>query len=206
MGERVRTFIAIELDPEARAFVASQQERLRGAGPPSARSRSADSDVRWVRPDLIHLTLAFLGNVAAESLGEGAAAVREAAGAAAPFTMRLEGAGQFPPHGAPRIVWLGVAEPTGALGRLQAAVAAATAPWAEKVEDRAYTPHLTLGRAKGGGDGGRLGEALAAMASDEGPTQDVSEVVVFRSDLDREGPTYAVMARVPLTAKDAGGD
>ena len=188
MAETVRTFIAIELSPEARRFVGECQDRLRRAG----------GDVRWVRPDRIHLTRVVLGGVPAEALADLEAAVREAAGKSAPFTVRMAGAGQFPPRGAPRVVWVGVSEPTGALGRLQASIAEATAAFAEKVEDRAYAPHLTVGRVKGGRDLGRLSEAIAAMAAEEGPTIEACEVVVFRSDLAPEGPTYTPVARVAL--------
>jgi len=189
MAETVRTFIAIELSPEARRFVGECQDRLRRAG----------GDVRWVRPDRIHLTLVFLGGVPAEALADLEATVREAVRGSAPFTVRLAGAGQFPPRpGGPRVVWVGVAEPTGALGRLQASIAEATAAFAEKVEDRAYAPHLTVGRVKGGRDLGRLSEAVAAMAAEEGPAIEACEVVVFRSDLAPEGPTYTPVARVAL--------
>ena len=136
MAETVRTFIAIELSAEARRFVGECQERLRGVG----------GNVRWARPNLIHLTLVFLGGVPADSLGDVEEAVREAAGGAGPMTLQVAGAGQFPPRGAPRVIWIGVSEATGALGRLQESLADGTAVFAEKVEDRAYPPHQTVGR------------------------------------------------------------
>lgn len=69
MSETVRTFIAIEMPPPVREFLDRCQERLRRAG----------GDVRWVRTDLVHLTLVFLGDVAADEILALTGAVREAA-------------------------------------------------------------------------------------------------------------------------------
>lgn len=189
MSDTVRTFIAIEMPESARAFLARCQDRLRGAG----------GTVRWVRPELIHLTLVFLGEVASARLPAVEAAVREAAGGFAPLALEPRGVGRFPPRGRPRVVWVGVDEPTGGLVRLQKAVADATAAFAEKTEDRAYAAHLTLGRVQGG-DVHALAEAVDAMAEERGRALEAREVVVFRSVLAPGGPTYTPLARVPLGA------
>ena len=192
MAKAVRTFIAIELPQEVRAYLKAQQEDLARAG----------GDVKWVRPDDIHLTLVFLGNVPVEEIAAVAAAVREAAASMGPIRLRAGGAGCFPPHGRPRVVWIGIEEPTGALARLQSAVAGATAPFAEKPERREYKAHLTVGRVRGGRGAEELNEAVAALADAKGPEFEAAEVVVFESVLAREGPTYMPLARVPLAAGD----
>ncbi|HUW99817.1 MAG: RNA 2',3'-cyclic phosphodiesterase [Phycisphaerae bacterium] len=190
MSERVRTFVAIELPEEVRAHLAAQQEALARAG----------GEVRWVRVENIHLTLVFLGAVAAERLGEVAEAVRRATEGAGRIRLGVGGAGQFPPRGRPRVVWTAVEEPTGALERLQKRMAEATAAFAEKVEDRAYSPHLTLGRVRSPGAPGSeaLSAAIAESAERTGPEFEASEVVVFQSDLGPEGPAYTALARVAL--------
>lgn len=193
MAETVRTFIAIELSEEAREFLAARQRDLKGAG----------GKVRWVRPERMHLTLVFLGNVPADRLDELEAAVCEACVGPGPIRLQIGGAGQFPPRGRPRVVWTGIEEPTGTLLELQKRLAEATAPFAEKVEKRAYHAHLTLGRVRGGNPR-PLSEAVAALAEETGPAFTAAEVVVFRSDLSPQGPTYTALARVPLTGK--GGD
>jgi 2'-5' RNA ligase len=188
MPETVRTFIALDLSDEVRAFLAQREDRLRRAG----------GDVRWVRPDRMHLTLVFLGEVAVDRLGALEAAVRGACQGFGPLALRAGGAGQFPPRGRPRVLWSAMDEPTGTLVRLQKALAGATAAFAQEVEDRAYVPHLTLGRVRGGRDLERLGEAVAAMARDAGPALEAREVLVIKSRLSPEGPQYTVLARVPL--------
>ncbi len=198
----VRTFIAIELPEEVRDYLGRCQERLKAAG----------ANVKWTRLDRIHLTLAFLGSVPADELDLLAEAVREAVAGFGPLTLRATGTGRFPPGGRPRVLWVGVEAEEGDLMGLQEAVARAAAPFAEKQEHRAYHPHLTLGRVRQGrrgrrgrrGDGGgpgdlaALGRAVAEAAEETGPAFDADEVVVFQSDLGREGPTYTPLARLAL--------
>jgi len=188
MSETVRTFIAVEMPPDVRAYLGRCQDRLRGTG----------GTVRWVRPDRIHLTLVFLGEVAVESLGALEAAVKQAVAGVSPFGLGPAGAGRFPPRGRPRVIWIGLDEPGGHLVRLQKAVAEATAPFAEKVEHRAYRPHLTLGRVRGGRDLHRLSAAVAAMADARGPEFEADEMVIMQSVLSPQGPTYSPLSRVRL--------
>ena len=190
MAETVRTFIAIELPGDVRQYVAECEDRLRRAG----------ADVRWVRPDRIHLTLLFLGEVPADRLADLEAAVRAAAAPLAPLTLQAAGAGRFPPRGAPRVIWIGVEEPTGGLVRLQKAVADAAADFAEKCEDRAFTAHLTLGRAKSGKNARPLDEAIAAMAAETGPAFEAREVVIFKSELSPQGPRTRPWRNCPWRA------
>jgi 2'-5' RNA ligase len=190
MAETARTFIAIELPPQVHAHLADCQQRLRRAG----------GDVRWVRPDIIHLTLVFFGDVPADMLGDLEKTVREAAAPFGPLTMRVQGAGRFPPRGLPRTIWIGIEETSGGLAKLQAAIARATAAFAEKEEDRAYTPHLTLGRVKSPRGGRDLAGAVDAMSGATGPSFEAREVTIFKSDLSPQGPTYTPLARVPLEA------
>ena len=185
----MRTFIAIEMPPEVREFLARCQDHLKRSG----------GDVRWIRPDLIHLTLVFLGEVPVEKLADLEAAVRGAVAGLGPMTLRPAGVGRFPPKGLPRVVWVGVEETTGRLLALQKAVAKATGRFAEKVEDRAYQAHLTLGRVRGPKNARPLTESLEAMAGEAGPAFEAGEVTVFKSVLGSDGPTYTALARLVLS-------
>jgi len=190
MAETARTFIAIELPPQVRAHLADCQQRLRRAG----------GDVRWVRPDLIHLTLVFLGDVPTNMLADLEKSVREALAPFGVLTLRVQGAGRFPPRGLPRTIWIGLDETTGRLAALQKALANATAAFAEKKEDRSYTPHLTLGRVKSPRGGRDLAGAIDAMAGVTGPSLEAREVTIFKSDLSPQGPTHTPLAKVALSA------
>jgi len=197
MTQTVRTFIAIALPEEVQEYLGRWQERLKAAG----------ANVKWTRPEQIHLTLAFLGNVPAEELDALAEAVRGAVAGFGPLRLRATGTGQFPPGGRPRVLWVGVRAEAGDLMGLQQALARAAAPFAEKQDRRAYHPHLTLGRVRTGRRGRRgrgdrsgpgnlaaLGRAVAEGAGEDGPAFDVDEVIVFQSDLGPQGPTYTPLA------------
>jgi len=189
MSETVRTFVAIELPEEVRAYLADCQERLRRAG----------GDVKWVRPDLIHLTLVFLGEVPTEALADLEKSVRDAASGPVAMALRAGGAGRFPPRGLPRVIWIGIEEPSGKLLALQKALADATAAFAEKAEDRAYQAHLTLGRVRGPKGARNLEGILDSMSGQTGPTFEAREVTIFKSALGPQGPTYTVLLKVALS-------
>jgi 2'-5' RNA ligase len=130
----MRLFIALGLPQEVREELARLQGRLRGL------------PVRWADPAGVHLTLQFIGETPEAS----APALLEALAGlpAAPFPLRLDGQGAFPNLRQPRVLWVGLGGDLTALGRLQAAVLAATAPLGFAPEARPFRPHLTLGRVR----------------------------------------------------------
>src|SRR5512135_2877939 len=87
----------------------------------------SDRAVKWVAPHQLHFTLKFLGGIEPGRVEAAARALRDAAGGAAPFVLRLEGLGVFPPAGAARVVWAGCSEGRAGLESLAARVEAAFA-------------------------------------------------------------------------------
>ena len=134
----LRTFIAVELDQELKDNLGHLQHRLR--------DRVAPRSVRWVRPESIHLTFKFLGDTPLAQVDEVKAALAQVAREVQPFTFTVEGLGCFPNARRPRVVWVGIQEPSGALQRLREAVEAHVAPLGFPTERRSFHPHLTLGR------------------------------------------------------------
>jgi 2'-5' RNA ligase len=135
----VRAFIAVTLPAEVRVAVERVQRELKAAVRGNA--------VRWTPSEQVHLTLKFLGNVAADSLPDLESAVRHACADAAPFELTAGGLGAFPSEQRPRVLWVGVGGEVEALRQLEQAVARETAAWGER-EDKPFHPHLTLGRVK----------------------------------------------------------
>jgi 2'-5' RNA ligase len=192
----LRTFIAVELDYTVRQALASTQDDLRRALP--------HRSVRWVRPEGIHLTLKFLGDTPAARLQEVRSALAEAAGKVAPFSFDVQGLDCFPNPRRPRVLWVGVKEPTGKLRALWHAVEAHVAPLGWPTERRGFQPHLTLGRVQRRANSaerqaiGRLVERanvgwLAGM--------DVPAVSFIKSDLRPTGAVYATLAEAALGRK-----
>jgi RNA 2',3'-cyclic 3'-phosphodiesterase len=140
----MRTFIAIFPPPEIRAAaVAGARETLGRFGD------RAHNRVRWIKPDNIHLTLKFLGDVREEALGNLCAPLEEICAKYEPFDVRLVGLGAFPSARRARILWTGVDAGSDQLRTLAADIDAVFASLGFEREKRSYAPHLTLGRIRG---------------------------------------------------------
>jgi 2'-5' RNA ligase len=134
----VRAFVAIFPPPEIRkkALV-------------SARRLPSDDRVRWIRPENVHLTLKFLGDVQGLLLDSLSAALREICASHAPFDATLAELGAFPSARRAQILWAGVGAGSDRLRSLAGEIDATLAPLGFEREKRPYVPHLTLGRVRG---------------------------------------------------------
>jgi len=189
----IRAFIAIELPKITRDALGDLQARLTAHAPKDS--------VRWVKPDHIHLTLKFLGQVPTAQIDSITAALKHAVAGMRVFPFEVMNAGCFPDERRPRVVWVGVDEPTGVLHALQRAIELATVPLGYPSEPRSFQPHLTLGRAARDlkpADLHKLGEAVKAMKVGLLGHVHADEVVLFQSDLATSGPRYTALAHVPL--------
>jgi 2'-5' RNA ligase len=187
-----RLFIALEPPPAVRRrLVAIQSEMKQLAG------RSAD-DVRWVGADNLHVTLQFLGAVPEERVEAVKAALAAVAAGASPLRLELRGGGAFPHARKPRVLWAGLAGDVARLSELAASIGAALAPLGFPPEDRAFSPHVTLGRSRDARGAPRLAAAIAGTASSSGPSWRVVEVELVQSHLSPAGSRYEAIARSPL--------
>lgn len=193
--QTVRSFIAIELDNQLLARIESLQTRLRQDLPGGL--------VRWVKPSGIHLTLQFLGDVAEPQLEQLAQALHRACSQVAPFAVQVAGMGCFPNAKRPRVIWVGIEEPTGTLVALQKEVAQANISLGFEPERRPFSPHLTLGRIKRGQPAAlqMLGNYVSRSKVRIGEQQ-VAAVSLIRSDLYPSGAVYTQLSTVALRAID----
>jgi len=191
--QQIRTFIAIELDEAMREALAAVQDELQAAAPPRS--------VRWVRPEGIHLTLKFLGDTPVARLEEIKQALAAAAAEVAPFSFTVEGLGCFPNPRRPRVIWVGVKEPTGTLAALWRAVEAHVAPLGWPTEKRGFQPHLTLGRVQRrvtSADRRALGELVEKSDVGQLGSITVRAVSFIRSELKPTGAVYTRLAEAEL--------
>ena len=191
--EKIRAFIAIELDESIKDGLTELQERLKGKVPRGS--------VRWVRTAGIHLTLKFLGDVPADQIGEITRALQKSCQGFAPFSLSCGGLGCFPTLKRPRVVWVGIQEETGTLAQLQKAIEENVAPLGYPTEKRKFSPHLTLGRVQrrvSSGDRRRLGELVGASEIGMLGQMEVRSVNLIRSDLRPSGAVYTRLAEVEL--------
>ena len=188
----LRLFVALDpAEPALRRLAAMQAELRRAAG------RHAD-EVRWVAVENVHLTLQFLGAAPEERLAALRSALAAAGGEARPLALEVKGAGGFPSARRPRVVWVGVGGEVEALAGLAASLGRRLAPLGFPPEERSFSPHLTLGRAREGRGAPGLGGALAKVAGMEGAPWRVTEMVLYRSHLSPSGARYEPLDRFPL--------
>ena len=184
----MRTFIAVELDDAIRSRLAEAQQQLRPV---------AGASVKWVKPELIHLTLKFLGEIDEGQVADVAEAMALAAAGAGAFELSVAGLGAFPPRGAPRVVWAGV-EPHPALTALVERLEEGLEILGFARERRPYSPHLTLGRVKDPRGASALRGRLEAGAAMSFGARRVDDLVLMQSVLTTAGPTYTPLRRQPL--------
>jgi len=188
-----RTFIAIELDEELKGHLQRLQGRLREEMPPRS--------VRWVRPEGIHLTLKFLGDTPVSRVGAVQAALARAAALARTFRFEVGGLGCFPHSRRPRVVWVGLHEPTGSLADLHRAIEDQVSPLGFPSEKRAFHPHLTLGRVQrwaSKSEVRRIGEIVARSALGTLDEMTVERVCYIKSDLRPSGAVYTTLYAATL--------
>jgi RNA 2',3'-cyclic 3'-phosphodiesterase len=154
--------------------------------------------VKWVRPENIHLSLKFLGDVEEAREPELLAALKQAAGrhheppTPRPLTLQITGFGVFPDYHRPRVLWVGVTPEPG-LELLQHEVEHAFAPLGFPTEARAFRPHLTLGRAARDARPRDFNGLEAVLAgTDFDTTVTVADVDLMQSTLHADGPVYQI--------------
>lgn len=195
-AEALRTFIALDLPPEVKGYLARLQERLRAAAMESSRPLP----VRWAAPAGIHLTLKFLGDVPSPQLEGIYRAVERAAEGCGPLRLAFGALGAFPSRQRPRVLWIGLEGDLAELGALQRRVEEQLAPLGFPPEGR-FVPHLTLGRVRdqaSPAEKAALGRLLGTLSPGEAAAFRVEAVQVIRSQLRPEGPRYTVLFTVPL--------
>lgn len=184
----IRSFVALELDAQARHDVGHVIDRLRQAG----------ADVKWVAPQNLHLTLKFLGEVPAAGIPPLSEALRAAVSESSPFSFSLAGIGAFGPPANPRVVWVGVTEGKDSVVALAGRVEAAVAPLGYPPESRGLSAHLTVGRCRSARNAAELKAAMAALRDYRGPRVRADQVVLLGSDLRPSGPVYTPLAAFTL--------
>jgi 2'-5' RNA ligase len=195
MDENQRVFIAIELSPDVRRWLEKARSILEPGMPAGA--------VRWVNPEGIHLTMKFLGEIPMGRIGGVRFAMDESVMEGAPFSLTIEGLGCFPNADRPRVVWAGVRrEPM--LSNLQRRLEDHLAAAGFKKEQRAFSPHLTLGRVKDGlGEDPlrRIGEVVERGSMETPAVSPVKGICLFRSILRPTGAEYSVLHRAELSGR-----
>ncbi len=183
----LRSFIAIELPETVKSALSELQGELKKCG----------ADVRWVKPDNIHLTLKFLGDVE-ENIVEGIIdSLKGTCGKHSTFSLELSGIGVFPNKKSPRVLWVGL---TGSkiLPIIQQEIDTGMATLGFKQEKRRFAPHLTLGRFKSSSGKKELADKMNLDMNTAFGLIEVNSVSLMRSDLGPAGAKHTTIAKIDL--------
>ena len=184
-----RTFVAIELPTILRAKLIEHIAHLRRELP--------DARASWSREHNLHLTLKFFGNVPVSDIPKLSDAVARAVRGIKPFELTVAGCGAFPPKGRPNVLWMGIEDRQEQLTALYLRIEGECANADFAREERSFHPHLTIARLRKAGYDRQLAEAHKHLEF-RPQTFRVSEIVVFKSELLREGSKHTAISRHAL--------
>jgi len=191
-GLNMRAFIALRLPENILSSINKIQEDLKQYRLP----------VRWVRPENIHLTLKFFGNISESDTEIIGIAMGDCKGSCLPLILSAKGIGVFPSVARPRIIWAGLSGQIPLLLSFQDTLEKRLEKSGFKKEERPFKGHLTIGRLKDRVNNARLIEAIRKHKDFNTDLFDAGEIILFKSDLLPEGPVYTELLNVPLTQKE----
>jgi len=186
-AEELRIFICIEVPTSIKQRIEKLQQDLRTLNEP----------ISWTRPDNVHLTLKFLGDVKSSRLPKITAACESAVHGLTEFEIEVTGAGCFPSARAPRVFWIGLHDASSCLKKLHERIEDELAREGFEREGRGFSPHLTIGRARDPRKAGVVAERLIVIGFEPEWFQ-ARKVIVMRSQLNPKGSIYTPQAVIGL--------
>lgn len=185
-GTQWRVFCAFELPELLRVRIKEHAQRVREVVPDAAAS--------WSRPENIHLTMKFFGNLDQAQTPVISDVLARVAKEFWPIGIVVDGTGVFPRPSRPQVLWIGIDDRRGDLGKLQKRIEDECAREGFPKEDRAFRPHLTIARIRKPNNANRLAEAHLRV--EFAPVELVlNELVLFRSELSPKGSRYTPISK-----------
>ena len=183
----LRSFIAIELSETLKNELTGLQLKLKKCG----------ADVRWIKPENIHLTLKFLGDIEEQIVENIVKTIKGTCKEFKPFSIDIKGTGLFPNPRSPRVLWVGVNGSEDVI-RFQGEIKDRMSALGFKREKRRFIPHLTLGRFKSPQGKGPLLEKIELLKSSSFGIINVLTISLMQSELSPAGAQYRRLANIPL--------
>lgn len=195
MAETTRTFAAFEIAAEQKEAIRRYSEALR--------ARPGGEQVRWVRPEIVHITVRFFGDLDRKRLDRARRAIQSLDHAWDRPDLRLGSLGAFPSLRRPQVLWLGIEDPKNELGSLAVQADRAIRVTGFGRADKPFAGHLTLGRVKRGRAGPDPDLLTSGLTPPTGPLT-ICSITLYRSDLRPEGPVYTSL-EVARSRSDSSG-
>ena len=189
----LRVFLALDLDQTIKDQLIRLQNRLDKIG----------ADVRWVESEHVHLTMKFLGEISDQMAVDVCRLCQNVSVEFEPFGFEVRSAGCFANHGLPRVIWVGVEDPSGCVRRLHERIEKTLGPLGLRRERRTFKPHVTLGRVRSARNAIELRAEVVKNDNFEAGIARASEITIYSSQLGPEGPIHTVIGRAEFAAQPA---
>ncbi len=168
----IRSFIAVEIDS------GTKKEITRVV----AEFKKSEADVKWVTENQMHLTLKFLGSIDEIKIPEIQKSLNTVCANNGRFSISLDEIGAFPGLKRPKILWVGLNTGAENLKKIHAEIETCLEKTGIEKENRAYRPHLTIGRIRSFKNFSSLC-GLLKKKSLSGRVIGIKRLILFRSDL-----------------------
>ena len=185
----VRAFLAIPLPRQLQESIRVIQTEL----------QASIAEARWTRPENLHLTLHFFAKIEQETLEKLKVSVLSVMGCQRSFQVEVKGLGAFPNPHRPRVIWLGL-EPRGQLEQLHRATGRCLRQAGLTTDSRPYSPHLTIGRLRGGKPD--LTKRFISMQQKTIEPLNVDRLILYESRLRPEGAQHIPLLTVNFDDKN----
>lgn len=189
--EKVRSFIAVNLNPEIKEYLTSLQANL----------NVPETRIKWVEKNNLHLTMKFLGYISLEQTELIKSILKEITSRYSPFIIKLSSnIGIFPTYKMPRIIWVGIKEGINELKELYNSIENNLFNKGFPREDKDFSGHITIGRVKSIKNKANFIQILKIVKINN-LSQEVSSIDLMESKLTPSGPIYNITAKFPLLKK-----
>ena len=188
MPQSIRTFIALELPPAVISLLHKVQQDL----------KRMNIRARWVRPENIHITLNFLGDINPGDIDKIGVAMTAAAIEFPPVTLTVRGIGVFPGIKRPRVIWVGLGGDIRSLLSLQSRLEQELAGAGFPKDKRSFKAHLTLGRIKQSAGPAVIRQMISEYATLSSDEFSCNQVILFKSDLKPSGAVYSKLKQIRI--------
>lgn len=185
MNDKIRSFIAINTSEKIKSEFSRLLNELKV---------KPELSIKWVKPEQLHLTLVFLGEVSPLFIQRATASLKPVINNFKPFQCQLQGLGAFPDISRARVLWLGLSTGKEELTKLHKEIVRNLIPIGYTPERRPFSPHLTIGRLRD-----YTSVDFIQKASFSSSIWEVREVIIYQSNLYPEGPVYKPLARLTFS-------
>jgi len=184
----MRAFIAIEVPKDVKENIGGIIEKM----------KKFDAKVKWVKPENLHVTLKFLGEVQERYIGNLASLTEDALKGKSSFEVHFGGTGSFPGGKNPRVIWIGTSKGWEREKELAESIDEKLSKAGYEKEEREFSSHMTIGRVKERRNIEALLKALDEEKDKEFGSTIVDHVNIMKSTLTTKGPIYEVIKKIDL--------